>query len=108
MKKAFVCSPYRNSNDEQFLKNIELAKSYCRQLVKNHNIPYAPHLYFTNILDDDIETERNLGINLGIKWLEECDEVHVLGNYISDGMSCEIIEAKRMNKKIVYVKEPLK
>lgn len=108
MKKIFVCSPYRNSNPVKFAKNLKLAKSYCKKIVELGYMPLAPHLYFTHIYNDDDDNERRFGIYMGMKWLEECDEVHVLGNYVSEGMEQEIMTAKQYNKKIVYVKEPLK
>jgi len=47
MDKIFICSPYRG--DEK--KNLENVKRYCRDAAYD-GIPIAPHLYFTQFLDE--------------------------------------------------------
>ena len=86
MKKVFVCSPLRGNVG----KNIEKAKGYCREIALKGNIPIAPHVYFTQFLNEEDENERNLGIKQGIELLDICDEMNVYGDKITDGMRQEI------------------
>lgn len=102
MKKIFVCSPYRDNNTIRHIRNLQLAKDYCKDLVDGGYMPLAPHLYFTYIYDDNVKEERELGIKMGIEWLKECDEIHVIGNKITDGMKQEIKVAKELGKEIIF------
>lgn len=63
------------------------------------NIPFAPHLLFTQFLDDSKENERNAGIAMGTAMLEFCDEVWVFGEP-TPGMRMEIDAALRAGKPV--------
>ena len=86
MKKIFICSPLRGNVESNIIK----ARRYCREEVLKGNIPIAPHIYFTQFLDENNSEERELGIQLGIELLKQCDELHVYGSVISEGMQKEI------------------
>ncbi len=86
----YVCSPYRGDVDE----NTKLARSVCREITLEGHIPIAPHIYFTQFLDDNEETERQLGMENAIKLLDLCDEIWVVGDKITPGMAAEIQYAK--------------
>ena len=91
MKKVFVCSPLRASVDVTMEQNIERAKYWARWVAEKEKLlPIAPHLYFTQFLDDDIDDERARGIEMGMELLNSCDELWVFGERISKGMECEI------------------
>ncbi len=96
MKKIFVCSRLRGD----IKRNTQRAKNFCRKIIMEGNIPLAPHVYFTQFLDELKEEERNMGINAGLEWIKECDEVWVFDKEISAGMQKEIEFAKELNKKI--------
>ena len=40
-------------------------------------LPIAPHIYFTQFLNDNDETQRLIGIKMGIELLKECDIIYV-------------------------------
>ncbi len=100
IKKVFVCSPFRpvgdtkEERDEDWKRNINLAKQACHYAVKKGYIPYAPHLYFPEFLSENDPDEREMGITLGLTWLARCDEIWVAGTRISEGMKKEIAQAK--------------
>lgn len=96
MKKVFICSPYRGNITENEAK----ALTYCWRAVAKGYLPYAPHLYFTQLLDDNNPTQRDAGINAGLEWLRQCDEVWAFGT-ITDGMRIEIAEAEQLGIKVV-------
>lgn len=111
-KKIFVCSPYRPVSDSEksckteLEQNLYRAKTACRILAHLGFLPLAPHVYFTSFLKDEDKQERKEGIQLGLRWLEEADEVWVFGDTISEGMSVEISRAKELDKPVRNLPEP--
>lgn len=78
----FVCSPYR-------------ASRYCRLVMKQGGIPFAPHLLFTQFLDEDKAAERRQGLRMGMEMLKLCDELWAFGEP-TEGMEMEIAQAERL------------
>lgn len=111
-RKIFVCSPYRpTSQDETCRKdeleaNIRRARTACRILSTLGFLPLAPHLYFTQFLKDEEKQERDTGIQLGMQWLEDADELWVFGNTVSEGMAAEIKQAHELQKTVRNLPEP--
>ena len=95
-KIVYICSPLRG-NYEQNIKN---ARNYCRETMLRHPdvVPLAPHIYFTQFLNDHDPIERSLGIDAGIELLKICDEIWVFGvESPSEGMRREMEYAMRHN-----------
>ena len=98
-KLVYICSPCRGDYE----KNIREARGYCQVVIKNYPdvIPIAPHIYFTQFLDDTNPTERSLGMEAGLALLDMCDEIWVYGlNNPSKGMQAEIDYALKNGIKI--------
>ncbi|MDO4568738.1 MAG: DUF4406 domain-containing protein [Clostridia bacterium] len=87
----FICSPYRGDVDA----NTQNARRYCRLAVRRGSIPFAPHLLFTQFLDDSIAREREKGLEMGLYMLSICDELWAFGAP-TEGMAREISEAERL------------
>ena len=98
MRKVYICSPYRGDVEG----NVGNARRYCRMAVDNGFIPVAPHIYFTQFLDDSVEKERKTGIEAGIQLMLECDEVWVFGGP-TEGMRKEMECAEKHGMKIVMM-----
>ena len=93
-KLVYICSPCRGDIE----KNIEKAQRYCREAVElwDDVIPIAPHVYFTQFLDDTKPEERAAGMDMGLSLLAMCDELWVYGiENPSEGMRNEIEYAKQ-------------
>lgn len=99
MKLVYICSPYRGNVWE----NTRAAQQYCRDAYEHNCIPVAPHLYLPQFLDDDIPTERDLALRIGLRLIDYCNEVWVHGDNISIGMKGEIEYAQVTGKPIVYL-----
>lgn len=100
MKKVFICSALRGNLEN----NITKAEEYCRWAMVTHGaLPIAPHVYFTRFLDDDLLTERELGICAGLELLKECDELWYFGDQITAGMVREINMAKSLGITVRYI-----
>ncbi|MGN8805466.1 MULTISPECIES: DUF7768 domain-containing protein [unclassified Blautia] len=97
MVKIFVCSPYRGDTKA----NIEQACGYCRQVIDAGNIPIAPHVMFSNCLDDSVLEERTVGIQMGLELMELCSEVWVFGPP-TEGMKFEIAKAEELGITIKF------
>ena len=93
---AYVCSPFRGDVE----KNTAQAKVYCRQVYEAGYIPLAPHLYFTQFLDDNYPKERVAGMEMGVALLPLCRVLLVCGNNITEGMKTEIQHAERLGIEV--------
>ena len=100
---VYICSPYTGDVDA----NVKNARRYCRFAVDKGYIPIAPHLLFTQFLNDDNPKERQLGIFFGNAVMSKCSEVWVFGDRIPDGMEAEIKRAKWKNYRLRYFNEDL-
>lgn len=92
MKRVFICSPYHGDVEN----NLKAARKYTKMVVVAGYCPFAPHLFFPQILDDKDPEERMKGITLGVEQMKVCDEVWVFGTYISKGMGYELEKAKEL------------
>jgi hypothetical protein len=107
-KKVFICSPFRGiaatpeAANENYQKNIAIAKGACRLATALGFVPYCPHLYFPRFLLDSSPDEREMGIRMGQSWLEQCDELWVIGRRTSEGMKREIARAKELGIPEAY------
>ncbi len=102
MKRIYVCS--RLAGDIE--NNIEKAKVYARFVAKTCGaIPIAPHIYFTQFLDDTVPEERAFGTMAGLLLLSDCDELWYFGDSVSQGMVREIIAAKEQGIPVRYVSD---
>lgn len=100
MKKIYVCT-----NRDGTSETIRKAKEYCAFVAKKCGaIPIAPHIYFTQFLDD-IPEEKAFKALAALQLLSECDELWYFGDHISKGMVQEIVAAKEQNIRVRYVSE---
>ena len=92
MKLVIIESPY--SGDIK--RNIAYAKAAVRDSLGRGEAPYASHLFFTqtDILEDDVPSERQLGIDCGLAWSSKADLTAVYADLgISRGMAQGIARA---------------
>ena len=102
MKKIYVCSRFGGNIE----KSIQKTKKYCEYVVKACGaIPIAPHIYFTQFLDDNIDEERVFRTIAELQLLSECDELWYFGDSVSRGMITEIIAAKEQSIPVRYVSD---
>ena len=98
---VYICSPLTGAVEENQTKT----RTYCRFAVDNGYIPLAPHIYFTQFMNDANPKERDLALFMDIVLLSKCAELWVFGEIISEGMSIEIERAKRKGQFIRYFTE---
>lgn len=83
-KTIYVCSPLAG----EIQANIAKAREYSKFVAEQGGTPIAPHI--TEIFDDLIPSEREMGLAMGIDYLHKADEIWVFGDRISSGMAAEI------------------
>lgn len=92
MKLVYICSPYAGEIEP----NIKFAKAACRYAMEQGCAPVAVHLLYPQLLNDAVPSEREAGIQMGLRVLASCEELWICGERISSGMSYEIAEAKQL------------
>ena len=90
--------------ESSYAGNVEHNTYYLRKCM-NHSLlkgeaPYASHGLYTQpgVLDDKIETEREMGLHAGWAWMDVADLVAVYcDNGVSEGMRRGIQKAREKN-----------
>ena len=91
MKIVFVCSLFQGKQE-----NIDKAKQYCKYVLERGYIPLAPHVYFSQFMDDRNPEDRRKALEMNKKLMEFCDELWVFGDEMTEGMKEEIGYFKRI------------
>jgi hypothetical protein len=88
MKRVIIESPYAGD----VWRNTAYARACVRDSLRRGEAPIASHLLYTQpgILDDDVETERELGIAAGLAWRKVAE---LFAFYIDYGWSSGMSEA---------------
>ena len=99
----YVCSRYRAKTTLKFAEQLRHTKEISRIIVIGGFDVIVPHLYYTEFLDDSIESERKIGIESATRLVGICDAVFVsIRDGVSEGMESEISTAKENSKTIYY------
>jgi len=81
---------------------MEYAKSALLDSIKRGETPFASHLLYTQVLDEDSD-ERYEGINLALNWLFKVDFVAVYCDRgITEGMEMSINKANALGIRVEY------
>lgn len=99
IKRVFICSPWRGDTE----RNRKIALAICRRVAMAGHNPIAPHIYYTQFLNDDHPLERQLGINCAVDELISCDEVRKFDCDATSGMRGELAVAKQRKIPVLLV-----
>ena len=89
MRLVIIESPYAGSRPGDVEANVEYARACVRDSLLRGEAPIASHLLYTQpgILDDDIQAERQWGIDAGLAWRRVAELTAVYADRgISKGM----------------------
>ena len=92
-KVIYVCSPCRGN----VAANISWAKLYVELILREGHTPIAPHVFYSEFINDEDSRDREIALEAGKNILSRCDEVWVFGNHISEGMKSEIRMAELLD-----------
>lgn len=98
---VFICSPLRGEVEY----NKERCRRYYQFAYDSGFVPFAPHIFYTQFLDDNNEDDRAGGIQCGIEMLKRCDRLWVFkgeDKQVSEGMAKEIEIAEKLGIQIDY------
>ena len=103
-KLVYICSPCRGKTAAETVENIKKAREYCAEAMAldDYAVPFAPHVYFTQWLNDSVPAERAAGMEMGLAMLAACSELWVHGGFgnLTEGMAAEVEYAMKHKKTI--------
>lgn len=91
-KLVYIASPLSGDVEQ----NLDFARQACLNAMAQGVTPFAPHLLYTQMLDDNDPSQRELGMQMGNQMLALCDELWLCGDRISPGMASEEQLAKSL------------
>lgn len=92
-KLVYIASPLSGDMET----NLGFARQACLNAMAQGVTPFAPHLLYPQMLDDNDPAQRELGMNMGNQMLALCDELWLCGDVISSGMAAEEQLAKELD-----------
>jgi len=97
MKRVIIETPYAGNILQRWL-NRRYARQCMRDSLLRGEAPFASHLLYTQMLRDNIPSERSMGINAGFAWRSVADATIVYTDRgISTGMKIGIAHAKNIH-----------
>lgn len=86
-KLCYICSPYRGDIE----RNTEYARELTRIALDSGYAPITPHLYLTQVINEEDPEERKKGMAAGAELLKHCKYIFIGSRYgLSEGMIAEI------------------
>lgn len=102
MKLVYIAHPVAGDT----ATNLKSAASWVRWAARQNGvIPVAPYFQSLAAFDEDTPEEREEGFQIGLKFLQFCQELWVCGDRISEGMQREIYVALGWQIPVVYHEE---
>lgn len=101
MNCVIIESPF--SGDVE--RNLSYARACVLDSLDRGESPFASHLIYTqeNVLNDNVESERKLGIKAGFMWRKKADYTVVYVDLgVSSGMSAGIEDAHALGQDVIY------
>lgn len=99
MKAIYLAAPFLGATPEETAKNIERVRRIARSIALRYYLPFAPHLALSYL--EETMDERSHVLHHGLKWLERCDELWIVGE-VTEGVADEIAFAKGKGIPVVY------
>lgn len=94
---VYICSPFSGDIEG----NKQKAAEFAFFAYKQGCIPLTPHLLFP-FMNDESREERALALHMDIILMGKCQEVWVLSERITSGMSAEIEKATKRRQTVRY------
>lgn len=104
MQTCYICSPYRAKTEAELDNHIDYAQELTRKAIAAGLAPITPHLYLTQVTNDEIPEQRARGLEAGQALLLLCDCVIIGNRYgVSAGMQAEIKLAEQQGVAIIAI-----
>lgn len=100
---VIVESPFFNKDEVVQQANVAYARECIKDSLLRGESPFASHLLYTQVLDDNIQAERTMGIEAGLDWGKVATLTAVYTDRgISEGMKRGIARAEADGRRIEY------
>ena len=99
---VYICAPLQGDVE----KNIGFARQKAQEVFQAGGIPVCPHLMFPPVADVNDPAQDEAVRKMGLLLVESCQQVHVYGSTITEGMRAEIQRAQDRGIPIVSEQEP--
>lgn len=76
-KLCYICSPYRGDIE----RNTEYARELTRIALDRGYTPITPHLYLTQVINEEKPEERKKGMEAGEDILKHCRYIFIGSRY---------------------------
>ncbi len=95
-------SPFSAPDIDGIVRNIQYTMLATRDSLSRGEAPYASHLFYTQMLDDNLQSERQLGMDAGLTICHHAEQTAVYTDYgTSRGMEYGIKTAEAAGRSIV-------
>ena len=92
--KVIIESPYKGSATE----NIKYARQCLHDSLYRGESPFASHLLYTQVLDDEVSEQRRMGMESALAWYDVADLCAVYVDLgISEGMEKGLAYARSIH-----------
>jgi hypothetical protein len=103
VRTVLVESPFKSDTLEGTERNITYLRACLRDCLLRMEAPFASHALYTQVLDDNDQDERALGIAAGLSLGEKLDVTVVYTDLgVSEGMKKGIKAAQQAGRPIEY------
>lgn len=100
--RVVIESPFKASKEASQEEHVEYARRALFDSLTRGEAPLASHLLHTQVLCDDVMSDRVMGIEAGLSWTPSAECVAVYRDYgISQGMLQGIEHAKEHGVRVV-------
>lgn len=90
MSLVILETPYSPANGKTIKENLYYARACLLDCLQRGEYPIASHLLYTQVLDDAVPEQRELGIKAGFAWHGKADKIVF---YLDHGMSQGMIKS---------------
>jgi hypothetical protein len=103
IRRVIIESPYAADTPAGVDVNRAYARAALRDSLSRGEAPFASHLLYTQVLDDNVHHERAMGIRVGHAWGEVAEATVVYTDHgISPRMQMGIDDAVRADRPREY------
>lgn len=97
-----VESPFSAPNVDGLVRNVQYTMLAVRDSLNRDEAPYASHLFYTQMLDDNNQDERQLGMDAGLTICHHAEQTAVYTDYgTSRGMQYGIETANTAGRSVI-------
>ena len=95
-------SPFSAPTIDELVRNVQYAILAVRDSLSRDEAPYASHLFYTQMLDDNDSAERQLGMDAGLTICKHADQTAVYVDLgVSRGMEYGIETARKAGRAVI-------